>query len=378
MGTGERMLRQSQVGNATITNATGGTTPNATPGSPSSSTPTNTSITNTSVKEEAVEQATEITNGLFQLFNQWLPRDVAKLLVTVLVVAVTWYAAKFVTRWLEPRVTRRFERPSVSRTVLRAIRTGILGLGILFVIANVYGIQNEAVVLPLTVFSATAGVVLAPIVGSVVSGLFLLADQPYEVGDMIELDDTEQQGFVQDITIRYTKIATLDNTTLVIPNGSMRERDVVNYSAEDARTRLTLDIGVTYECDTDAARTLIEDAANEVNGVISGGPAIRVGSARYPAAPTCYISEFGAHSVELQLRYWITEPYKRYMIRSRVLERIVDQLEESDVELAYPHSHLVFDETSGVLDVSVAQEEHLPNEESNGFHDRRPEPNTDD
>lgn len=371
MGRGEQTLRQSQIVNVTTTN-TSGTTPNATPHSTPLSDPNNTSI-----KAEATEQAKGVTDWLLDLFMQWLPTDVARLLVTVLVVAAAWYVAKFVTRLLEQRVTRRFERPSVSRTVLRSIRMGILGVGILFVITYVYGVGGE-IVLPLTVFSAMAGVVLAPIVGSVISGLFVLADQPYEVGDMIEIVDTEQLGFVQDITIRYTKIITPDNMTLVIPNGSMRERDVVNYSAEDARTRLSLDIGVTYESDIDTARTLIEDTASEVNGVISGGPAIRVESARYPAAPTCYITEFGQHSVDLQLRYWITEPYKQYMIRSRVLEGVFDQLEESDVELAYPHSHVVFDETSGELNVNMTQEGQSNHQGSNGHPNRRPEPNTND
>jgi len=60
------------------------------------------------------------------------------------------------------------------------------------------------------------------IVGSVISGVFLLADQPYEIGDMIELADRNQRGFVDDITLRYTKVFTLDNTFLVIPNGTIR------------------------------------------------------------------------------------------------------------------------------------------------------------
>lgn len=372
MGTGEGPIGHSQVGNATATNATGSTT-TATPHPTPTSGPTN-----TSVKEEATEQATEITDWLLDLFMQWLPTDVARLLVTVLIVTAAWYAAKFVTQLLEQRVTRRFERPSVSRTVLRSIRMGILGVGILFVITYVYGIRDENVVLPLTVFSAMTGVVLAPIVRSIVSGLFVLADQPYEVGDMIELVDTEQTGFVQDITIRYTKIVTLDNMTLVVPNGTMRKRDVVNYSAEDARTRLALDIGVTYESDIETAQTLIENAASEVTGVISGGPAIRVATARYPAAPTCHITEFGQHSVELQLRYWISEPYKQYMIRSRVLAGILDQLEESDVELAYPHSHLVFDETSGALDVNMTGEAPKQHRRANSHPNQQPEPNTND
>lgn len=372
MGIGERMRRQSQVGNVTITNGSdtaSNTTPDQSPISTSN---------NTSVKEEVVEQASKATNKLFDLFNQWLPTDVAKLLVTALVVAAAWYLAKYVTQSLEQRVSSRFERTSVSRTVLRSIRMGILGIGVLFALTNVYNIGGQSVVLPLTVFSAMVGVVLAPIVRGFISGLFVLADQPYEIGDMIELADTEQQGFVQDITFRYTKIATLDNTTLVIPNGSMRERDVVNYSAEDARTRLELDIGVTYESEVDTAQTLIEDAASEVSEVISGGPAIRVASARYPAGPTCYITEFGQHSVDLKLRYWIKEPYKQYRIRSRVLAGIIDQLEESDVELAYPHSHVVFDETSGVLNVDMTHEEQIQRPGANGRPNHRPEPNTND
>jgi len=94
-----------------------------------------------------------------------------------------------------------------------------------------------------------------------------------------------QRGFVEDITLRYTKIFTLDNTFLVIPNGNIRERDVYNYSAEDARTRQTLDVLITYESDASEAQQLIERAGRETDDVIEGGPRIRVGAARYPAQP---------------------------------------------------------------------------------------------
>jgi small-conductance mechanosensitive channel len=172
----------------------------------------------------------------------------------------------------------------------------------LLTILGIYGLQLGDIALSVTVFTAVVGVVLAPILGSFISGVFLLADQPYEIGDMIELVDTGQRGFVEDITLRHTKVFTLDNTFLVIPNGEIRQRDVVNYSAEDSRTRLSLDVLVTYESDIAVARGLIEEAAREVDNVISGGPNIRVGAARYPA---------------------------------------------------YPHSHLYFDDTSGEMNVSL-------------------------
>ena len=162
-----------------------------------------------------------------------------------------------------------------------------------------------------------------------------------------------QCGFVENITLRYTKILTLDTTFIVVPNGTMRDRDVINYSAQDPRTRLSLDVLVTYEGDLEEVRNLIERAAREVEVVVSGGPPIRIGAARYPAAPTCYINEFGDHGVLLTLRYWAREPYELFTVRSAVQENVWAVLDDADVEMAYPHSHLVFDETSGTLPVSV-------------------------
>jgi len=221
------------------------------------------------------------------------------------------------------------------------------------VILRINGLNLGNIALSVTVFSAVMGVILAPIVGSVISGVFLLADQPYEIGDMVELVDRDQRGFVEDITLRYTKIFTLDNTFLVIPNGEIRERDVVNYSAQDTRTRQSLDVLVTYESDIERARELVENAARKVDGVIEGGPQIRVGAARYPAAPRCYIAEYGDHGVRLRLRYWIEEPYWLLQRRSEVQTNVWTAIQDEDVEVAYPHQHQVFDETSGTMSVRL-------------------------
>jgi len=173
---------------------------------------------------------------------------------------------------------------------------------------------------------------------------------------MVELDEGTR-GFVDDITLRYTKLLTLDNTFLVIPNGTIRDRDVTSYSAEDARTRLALDVLVTYESDIQAARSFIERAAQRVDAVIEGGPRIRVGAARYPAAPTCYIETYADSGVNLRLRYWAKEPYKLLTTRSRVQEEVWTALgaADADIEIAYPHSHVVFDETSGQLNVATGE-----------------------
>jgi small conductance mechanosensitive channel len=293
----------------------------------------------------------------------WIPPIVANWVIAILVVVVAWYVSKVVVKLAGRTVARRIQRPSVTRTALRIVQASVIFVGV-SIAAGIIGFQAGDILLSVTVFSAMLGIVLAPIVGSIINGLFVLADQPYEIGDMIEIADTGERGFVEDITIRYTKIFTLENTFIVISNSNIRERDVVNYSAEDERTRLSLSITVTYEGDVAEARSLIERAARDVDEVISGGPDIRIGSARYPAAPTCYIDEFADHGVKLTLRYWAMEPYKLLTVRSAVKSNVWDALADADVEIAYPHSHVVFDDTSGELGVATRErplsEEHFP------------------
>ncbi|WP_224449468.1 mechanosensitive ion channel family protein [Haloprofundus salilacus] len=309
--------------------------------------------TPTTTPDESESTAEGLGKFLASLVPEWiqqLPGWRFALALLILVAGV--YLSKLVVRLLGRPVAKRFARQSVAQIVLSGIRIAVVLLS-MFVALGAYNVTFPDIFVFGTVFTAVVGIVLAPIIGSVINGLFVLADQPYEIGDMVELD-TGERGFVEEITIRYTKMFTLDNSFLVLPNSSIRERDVVNYSAEDERSRLTLHILVTYESDIETARRLIERAAQNCDDVIEGGPAIRIGSARYPAKPTCYLDEYADHGILLTLRYWAKQPYKMLTVRSKIQTRIKTLFEESDatLEFAYPHQHLIFDETSGTASVS--------------------------
>lgn len=321
-------------------------------------------------------QIGQVITETIEGFLQWLVNSVTgQFLLAIAVVVVGWYVSGVVVRMLGRPVAQRFERESLSRTILRTIKVSIILLSIA-VAAGILplGIGLGSVLLSVTVISAVVAVILAPVIGNYISGLFVLADQPYEIGDMIEIIDTEQRGFIEDITLRYTKILTQENTILVMPNSTIRERDVINYSAEDERTLVTIDIGVTYEGDIEEARRRIVRTARNVEGVISGGPTIRIGNARYPSRPTCRIHEYGDNGVTLRLRYWMRTPYYPGRIRSDIQEGIWEAFEEIDVEFPYPHRHVVFDDTSGEARVTMesAREERRMTEADLGEPSRRP------
>ena len=193
------------------------------------------------------------------LLPTWLQFPGYRVVAALLVVALGVSLSKVLVSFLGRPIARRFERQSVAQIVLGGVRATTIALAVI-VAGSLVGLQIGNIVLSVTVFSAVVGIILAPIVGNVLNGIFVLADQPFEIGDMIELDDGTR-GFVDDITIRYTKVFTLDNTFLVIPNGNVRDRDVTNYSAEDERTRLSLDVLVTYDSDIPEARRQMELAA---------------------------------------------------------------------------------------------------------------------
>ncbi|SEW32207.1 mechanosensitive ion channel family protein [Natrinema salifodinae] len=293
-----------------------------------------------------------MVEGLENAIPVPVPERVVAITLALAVLVVGWYLSKLVVRLAGRTVARRIERPSVTRTVLRGVRLAVL-VWAGTIAAGILGVGDTELLLSVTVISAVIAIVLAPLVGSLINGLYVLADRPYEIGDMIEVTDAGHRGFVEDITIRYTKIFTLQNTFIVIPNSEIHARDVINYSAEDERTRITVSFDVTYDSDLTAARQAAERAARNVDMVISGGPDIRIGSARYAAAPSCRIDEYADDGITLELFFWIKHPYKLSVARDRVQTAIGERYADLDVEFAYPRRHHVFDETSGVARLAV-------------------------
>lgn len=277
----------------------------------------------------------------------WTP-----VIVAVLILLGSWYGAKLVANTIRPQFIRHIPRVSVAETLIGVFR-GIVMVVALFTVANILGYEPENVLLSVTVLTAAFAYILAPIIGSLINGLFVLVNRPYEVGDMIELVDTDQLGYIKEITLRYTKVHTLENTTLVIPNDSIHSRDVINHSEDDERSWLSVELVVTYESDLDAAIDRLERAGRNISEVVDGGPSIRMGGNRYPAAPTAFLTEFGDHGAKIELRFWVFEPYYPTRVRSKIYRHIWDELSETDISLAYPRTHHVFDETSGQAAVSL-------------------------
>lgn len=248
----------------------------------------------------------QLDDGMVQVVIEWLRQPGASVLVAVLVLLVGWYLSGQVVSALRGNVLRRSKRRSVANLVLRGIRAAIV-LGALFVTLPVLGFDAGNLLISMTVISAVIGVVLAPLAQNAISGMLILVNRPYEIGDMVEIADQEQRGYVDNITLRYTRIVTLNNTFLLIPNETINGRDIINLSGEDERTRVS--------------------------------------------------PEFADHGIRIDLLFWVRRPYLPVMMRSQVHENLWKAFEDADIEIPYPHTHLVFDETSGQAKVTLERDQ---------------------
>ena len=189
---------------------------------------------------------------------------------------------------------------------------------------NVLGIDLTA----FAIFSGAIGIGigfgLQKITSNFISGLILLFEKSIENGDMVELSDGTY-GLIRKTSARYTLLETFEGREMMIPNEDFIINRVTNWTFNNRKGRLQIDIGVAYESDIEKARELILEAAKEFPGSIDD------------PKPACYLKEFADSSVNFMLFFWLADVSKgRYQAKNDVLLSIWKKFKENNISIPYP------------------------------------------
>ena len=177
-----------------------------------------------------------------------------------------------------------------------------------FIIAlNILGIDLTA----FAIFSGAIGIGigfgLQKITSNFISGLILLFEKSIENGDMVELSDGTY-GLIRKTSARYTLLETFEGREMMIPNEDFIINRVTNWTFNNRKGRLELNIGVAYESDIEKAMELILEAAREHPRCMKD------------PGPSCYLKEFGDSSVNFMLFFWVADVSSgRYRAKSDVM-----------------------------------------------------------
>lgn len=198
----------------------------------------------------------------------------------------------------------------------------LMGAALIIVLKH-FNYDIFSLVTALGIGSLAIGMAAKDTLAHMISGFTLMLDRPFRIGDRIQLSGG-QVGDVADIGLRSTKIKTLDNQLLIIPNSDLCNTMLTNQAFPDARIKGRVNIGVGYGSDVDRVKELLVATALEVEGVLPDPP------------PEAFFISFGEYALSMSLFFWVAEYGALFPVTDRVNSRIISRFRESGVEIPYP------------------------------------------
>lgn len=251
------------------------------------------------------------------------------LLPAIIVGVVFWVVLK-VTLALLHRGFRRSHRigPGVQQLFLRTTRLLIYTIAGIAVLSRL-GINATGLVAGLGVAGLALGFAAKDTLENFISGITILIDRPFRVGDNVELQDTF--GTVQEITLRTTRVKTLNNKMAILPNARVISEKVINHTMLRA-LRIVVPFGIAYKESPEKARRVVL--------------ATTQGDTRlHPDhEPRVVVTGLGDSSVDMELRLHLKDPALEQPVQMEYVEKVFFALQEADIEIPFPHRQLLIDE----------------------------------
>jgi small-conductance mechanosensitive channel len=190
--------------------------------------------------------------------------------------------------------------PSTRIGLAKSANAFLIGLSIL-VGLNTAGVDLTALTVLTGAIGLGLGFGLQSIASNFVSGFVLLMDRSIKPGDVISLSgqsgtSTENFGWVQELRGRYVVVRDRDGIEMLVPNQQLISSAVINWSYTDPRIRLKLPVRISYQDDPELALKILLTACEGQRRVLHDPP------------PVSRLMQFGDHGIELELRFWISDP----------------------------------------------------------------------
>lgn len=273
----------------------------------------------------AVNQFLDIS--LFSLAGT--PVTVGSVLVFAVIVLVTFLISHSIRRALGRLArSRGMTEEGTVGVASRLIHYTVLLTGIGIALHTV-GVNLSAFFAAGALFAVALGFAMQNITANFVSGVILLMERSIKPGDVLEIEGRMVK--VREMGIRATIARTLDDEDLLIPNSTLVQSSVKNFTFRDRLYRLRAQVGVAYSSDLKAVRQSLESAARALEWRAKDHE------------PTVLLTEFGSSSVNYEISVWINDPWRMRRKLSDLNEQIWWALKDAGIVIAFPQVDVHFD-----------------------------------
>ncbi len=250
--------------------------------------------------------------------------------LAVIVLIGFYYVAKYIRMGVSRVLNRAYNNPELTKILSKVIFVGVIisgtmaALSILHLDKTVSSILAGAGIIGLALSFA-----FQDIAANFMSGFIMAAKRPFEIGDVIEVQD--MKGTVQAINLRSTELLTFEGNEVIIPNKIVFQNPVTNYYKQK-KMRIDLKVGVSYGDDLDKVEHIAKSAIEDLEHVVHNEP-VRV-----------FFENFGDSSINLEVQYWVEySAYHEYLQAiSDGVKAIKKAFDKQDIAIPFPIRTLDF------------------------------------
>ncbi len=254
------------------------------------------------------------------------PVTLMAVLLGIIALALTTVGARNLPGLIEISLLSHIRIDAASRYAITSVLRYAIVIGGTLAGLNFLGMRWSQLQWMAAALTVGLGFGLQEIFANFVSGIILLFERPFRVGDIITVGDLS--GRVTRIRTRATTVLDFDNKEIVIPNKTFITGQLINWTLTDTITRVVIRVGVAYNTDTDKVRALLLQAAREDQRVL------------VEPEPVCWFLTFGASSLDFELRVYVNTISHRLEVQDFLNNRIKALFAEHHIEIAFPQLDL--------------------------------------
>ena len=244
----------------------------------------------------------------------------------LLVTRALWYLIDIVDLELRHRLRETGREENLSPVLVLSVRILRVLLIILAasIILSYFGINMTAFAALLGITGLAFSLAARTTIEDAIAGVIILADQPFRIGDRIEVAAANTWGDVVDIGLRTTRIRTRDNRLVIIPNSLIAKNEVINYTYPDPTYRIETHVGLDYKTDIERARQIMVEAVREVPNVLKDRPI------------DVLYSDMGDTAMIFRVRWWIETYADTRRVTDEVHTALQAALDKAGITTPFP------------------------------------------
>lgn len=253
-------------------------------------------------------------------YIDWILNFSGRVVIALLILGIGFKLVKISVDFLKKGMERRNVDYGVitfscsfTKIALRCI--------VIFMAVQELGVEGSSVIALLGSAGVAVGLALQGSLSNVAGGVLLLVLKPFQVGDYIVVDGTGCEGIVAAMDIFYTKLKTIDNRVIVIPNGTLSNSNLINNTNQDRRL-IDLSVGVSYDTDIKKAKEILSDIAKQEKNIMD------------QEGVNIFVRSLDDSAVTMGIRCWV--PTQEYTAAKwRLNEEIKIRFDEYGIEIPY-------------------------------------------